>query len=146
NRAGENVAPALARPSPSPTSSSESRAGASATVRLRWCGRRSRTSRRPARQACVHRFQTRTQGSLLCSVYSGETVAADRAMTVTVNDVHAQLNEVSVSDVVAVDSLEAIQAVVRSAAAEEKSVAIAGGRHAMGGQQFCSDGVLLDTR
>ena len=67
-------------------------------------------------------------------------------MTVTVNDVHAQLNEANVSDVVAVDSLEAIQAVVRSAAAEEKSVAIAGGRHAMGGQQFCSDGVLLDTR
>ena len=67
-------------------------------------------------------------------------------MTVTVNDVHAQLNEAIVSDVVAVDSLEAIQAAVRSAAAQEKSVAIAGGRHAMGGQQFCSDGVLLDTR
>ncbi len=67
-------------------------------------------------------------------------------MTVTVNDVHAQLNEAIVSDVVAVDSLETIQAAVRSAAAQEKSVAIAGGRHAMGGQQFCSDGVLLDTR
>jgi len=67
-------------------------------------------------------------------------------MSVTVNDVHAQLNEASVSDVVAVESLEAIQAVVRSAAAEGKSVAIAGGRHAMGGQQFCSGGVLLDTR
>jgi FAD/FMN-containing dehydrogenase len=67
-------------------------------------------------------------------------------MTVTVNDVHAQLNEANVSDVVAVDSLEAIQAVVRSATAENKSVAIAGGRHAMGGQQFCSGGVLLDTR
>jgi FAD/FMN-containing dehydrogenase len=67
-------------------------------------------------------------------------------MTVTVNDVHAQLNEARVSEVVAVDSLEAIEAAVRSAAAEEKSVAIAGGRHAMGGQQFCSDGVLLDTR
>jgi FAD/FMN-containing dehydrogenase len=67
-------------------------------------------------------------------------------MTVTVNDVHAQLNEASVSDVVAVDSLEAVQEGVRSAAAEGKSVAIAGGRHAMGGQQFCADGVLLDTR
>jgi FAD/FMN-containing dehydrogenase len=67
-------------------------------------------------------------------------------MTVTVNDVHAQLNEVTVSDVVAVDSLEAVEAAVRSAAAEDKSVAIAGGRHAMGGQQFCADGVLLDTR
>jgi len=66
-------------------------------------------------------------------------------MSVTVNDVHAQLNEASVSDVVAVESLKAVQAAVRSAAAEGKPVSIAGGRHAMGGQQFCSDGVLLDT-
>src|SRR4051794_28807504 len=103
-------------------------------------------TRRRARRERVHRFRTRNQGSLLCSAYSGETVASDRAMSVTVNDVHAQLNEASVSDVVAVDSLAAIQAAVRKAASEEKSVAIAGGRHAMGGQQFCSDGVLLDTR
>jgi FAD/FMN-containing dehydrogenase len=67
-------------------------------------------------------------------------------MSVTVNDVHAQLNEASVSDVLAVESLEAVQAAVRSAAAAGKPVSIAGGRHAMGGQQFCSDGVLLDTR
>jgi FAD/FMN-containing dehydrogenase len=67
-------------------------------------------------------------------------------MSVTVNDVHAQLNEAIVSDVVAVDSLEAVQAAVRRAAEEETPVAIAGGRHAMGGQQFCSGGLLLDTR
>jgi len=67
-------------------------------------------------------------------------------MSVTVNDVHAQLNEARVSEVVAVESLEDVQAVVRRTAAAGTSVAVAGGRHAMGGQQFCSGGLLLDTR
>ena len=67
-------------------------------------------------------------------------------MSVTVNDVHAQLNESSVSDVIAVDGLEAIQEAILRSAGERTSVAVAGGRHAMGGQQFCSDGLLVDTR
>src|SRR2546426_4955814 len=66
-------------------------------------------------------------------------------MSVTVNDVHAQLNESSVSEVVAANSLGAVQRAIRRAAARGASVAIAGGRHAMGGQQFCSGGLLLDT-
>jgi FAD/FMN-containing dehydrogenase len=67
-------------------------------------------------------------------------------MSVTVNDVHAQLNEASVSEVVEVDGLEVVQDAVRRARDSGSSVAIAGGRHAMGGQQFCSGGVLIDTR
>jgi FAD/FMN-containing dehydrogenase len=63
-----------------------------------------------------------------------------------VNDVHSQLNRTDVADVVAVDSLEAIQAALQFARRQRKPVAVAGGRHAMGGQQFCSGGVLLDTR
>src|SRR4051794_6210720 len=67
-------------------------------------------------------------------------------MNAIVNDVHAQLNESSVAEIVAVDSVEAVQDGVRRAAATSTSIAIAGGRHAMGGQQFCSGGMLLDTR
>jgi FAD/FMN-containing dehydrogenase len=67
-------------------------------------------------------------------------------MSVIVNDVHSQLNESSVSEVVAVDSLDAVQDAVRRAADDGRSIAIAGGRHAMGGQQFCSGGLLVDTR
>jgi FAD/FMN-containing dehydrogenase len=63
-----------------------------------------------------------------------------------VNDVHSQLNRTEVADVAAVDSLEAIQRALMLARRERKPVAVAGGRHAMGGQQFCSGGVLLDTR
>ena len=67
-------------------------------------------------------------------------------MGVTVNDVHARLNEASVSDVVEVASLEDVQRAVRRSADKGLSLAVAGGRHAMGGQQFCTGGLLLDTR
>jgi FAD/FMN-containing dehydrogenase len=63
-----------------------------------------------------------------------------------VNDVHSRLNATAVDDVVPVDSLEAIQTALAQARDARKPVAIAGGRHAMGGQQFCSGGALLDTR
>jgi FAD/FMN-containing dehydrogenase len=59
-----------------------------------------------------------------------------------VNDIHSKLNAVRVAGVVAVDSLDAIREAVTTT---DLPVAIAGGRHAMGGQQFCSDGLLLDT-
>jgi FAD/FMN-containing dehydrogenase len=66
-------------------------------------------------------------------------------MTV-VNDVHSRLNETTVAEVVPVDSLESIGTALERARAAGRPVSIAGGRHAMGGQQFCSGGVVLDTR
>jgi FAD/FMN-containing dehydrogenase len=65
------------------------------------------------------------------------------ALTV-VNDVHSRLNRTSVRQVVAVDSVAALQRVVRRAAEEGGRISIAGGRHAMGGQQFGTGAVLLD--
>jgi FAD/FMN-containing dehydrogenase len=67
-------------------------------------------------------------------------------MNRTVNDVHSRLNGAPVADVLRGDSLQAIQAAVARARAEHRPLAICGGRHAMGGQQFCTDGLLLDTR
>jgi len=68
-------------------------------------------------------------------------------MTATVvNDVHSQLNETEVAEVVPVESVDAVCAAVARARELALPVAISGGRHAMGGQQFCSGGVLLDTR
>ena len=63
-----------------------------------------------------------------------------------VNDIHSGLNETRVQRIVEVDSLEAVVAAVRSARREGLAVSVAGGRHAMGGQQFGTDTVLLDTR
>ncbi|HEV7905327.1 MAG TPA: FAD-binding oxidoreductase [Pyrinomonadaceae bacterium] len=69
-----------------------------------------------------------------------------RASERLVNDVHSQLNETRVRRICEPDSVEALQASVRRARAEGRAVAIAGGRHAMGGQQFAEGGVLLDMR
>ena len=62
-----------------------------------------------------------------------------------VNDIHSQLNPTLVDRVVAVDSIDVIRRTIRSARREGKTVSIAGGRHAMGGQQFGTGTVLLDT-
>lgn len=62
-----------------------------------------------------------------------------------VNDIHSQLNPTQVAEIIAVDSLESIQQTIRRAAQQNRAVCIAGGRHAMGGQQFGTDAVLLDT-
>lgn len=64
---------------------------------------------------------------------------------VLVNDIHSQLNPTTVVRVVPVDSLESLQAAIATARNEGKSFSIAGGRHAMGAQQFGSGTVLLDT-
>ena len=61
---------------------------------------------------------------------------------IDVNDIHSQLNPTSVDRIVPVDSLEAIQAAIAAAQDERKSISIAGGRHAMGGQQFGSGTIL----
>jgi FAD/FMN-containing dehydrogenase len=63
----------------------------------------------------------------------------------TVNDIHSALNETDVARIAPVDSLQAVQQVLAAARAEGAPVSIAGGRHAMGGQQFCAGGILLDT-
>ncbi len=63
----------------------------------------------------------------------------------TVNDIHARLNQTRVRQVETPQSLEELCATVRRAASEQRRIAIAGGRHAMGGQQFAADELLIDT-
>ena len=65
---------------------------------------------------------------------------------VVVNDIHSQLNETSVDRILAPRSVSEIQSAVRDAKAAHKSLSIAGGRHAMGGQQFGAGTILLDMR
>jgi FAD/FMN-containing dehydrogenase len=67
-------------------------------------------------------------------------------VTVVLDDVHSRLNQTAVAGVVPVNSLEEIGSALARARAAGLPVAIAGGRHAMGGQQFCAGGLVLDTR
>ena len=63
---------------------------------------------------------------------------------VVVNDIHSQLNATRVHRVVKPSSVDAVVQLVRSARQEGRPLSIAGGRHAMGGQQFGSETTLLD--
>jgi FAD/FMN-containing dehydrogenase len=66
--------------------------------------------------------------------------------TILVNDVHSQLNSTRVFRIATPTSIESLRPLLASARRERRPVCIAGGRHAMGGQQFCADALMLDTR
>jgi FAD/FMN-containing dehydrogenase len=63
-----------------------------------------------------------------------------------VNDLHSELNATRVDAVVTPTSLGHLRSALASARAAGRAVAIAGGRHSMGGQQFGEGCVLIDTR
>jgi hypothetical protein len=63
-----------------------------------------------------------------------------------VNDVHSKLNRTQVDGIIRPESIEQLQAAIARAAALDKAISIAGGRHAMGGQQFGEAALLVDTR
>ena len=65
---------------------------------------------------------------------------------VEVNDVHSQLNPTRVARVERPTSVEGVQRAMEAARAEGFPISAAGGRHAMGGQQFGRGAVLLDMR
>src|SRR5882724_5846529 len=62
------------------------------------------------------------------------------------NDVHSQLNATRVARVVEASSIRDVQDAVHGARREGRAVSVAGGRHAMGGQQFGTDTTHIDTR
>jgi hypothetical protein len=68
------------------------------------------------------------------------TVAAARI----VNDTHSQLNQTIVDRTIEVETVAVLQHIVRTAADTGLRISIAGGRHAMGGQQFGAATILLD--
>ncbi len=63
-----------------------------------------------------------------------------------VNDIHSQLNATRVTSIVTPHDISELAETVCQAREQGQSVAIAGGRHAMGGQQFGDASVLVDTR
>jgi FAD/FMN-containing dehydrogenase len=78
------------------------------------------------------------------SVY--ESLIPAEPASLTVNDVHSQLNATRVARIVKPTDVEALASAVAQARGEGRAVCVAGGRHAMGGQQFAEDALLVDTR
>src|SRR5205807_873749 len=66
------------------------------------------------------------------------------AASVPVNDVHSRLNPTTVAGIVQPRDVLELQRAVRSASERKSPVAVAGGRHAMGGQQFAGNALLID--
>lgn len=62
-----------------------------------------------------------------------------------VNDIHSKLNATRHRQVLRVTSGDQVQQLLRARKYEGSSFCIAGGRHSMGGQQFLTDGIMLDT-
>ena len=71
---------------------------------------------------------------------------AEDAGGVELNDVQSQLNPTRVNRVVAPEAIADIQTALRAAQRENRAVSIAGGRHAMGGQQFGTDALHFDMQ
>ena len=66
-------------------------------------------------------------------------------MTVWVNDVHSRLNRTAMNGQAAPHSVDELRSVFANAVSSQTPVSLAGGRHAMGGQQFTAGGMLVDT-
>ncbi|MEN8680237.1 MAG: FAD-binding oxidoreductase [Akkermansiaceae bacterium] len=63
---------------------------------------------------------------------------------VILNDKHSKLNATTVAEVLTPNSEAGVIAAIREAAKKGARISICGGRHAMGGQQFGTDTVLLN--
>jgi FAD/FMN-containing dehydrogenase len=68
----------------------------------------------------------------------------NRVDKIYVNDIHSKLNRTKVCEIVKPESAEDIQIAVKKAKFAGKSISVAGGFHAMGGQQFLTGGILFD--
>lgn len=64
---------------------------------------------------------------------------------IIVNDVHSRLNATRVAEVVRPRDADELRAAVLRAADRGRAVSVCGGRHAMGGQQFGDNTLLIDT-
>jgi FAD/FMN-containing dehydrogenase len=74
------------------------------------------------------------------------TIDTPSSAGVVVNDLHSQPNRATVARVVNAAGVDDVRAAIAGARAEKRSISVAGGRHAMGGQQFGEATVLIDTR
>ncbi len=69
---------------------------------------------------------------------------AETPVALQVNDVHSKLSQSLVQSIARPARPAQVVQAVESARREEQPLACCGGRHAMGGQQFVSGGILLD--
>lgn len=103
--------------------------------------RHAKDAARPLRRAAVNMNLLRPSTAAVATVRRNSEATA-----LFVNDVHSRLNATRVREIEEPESIEALRALVRRARRENLKICVAGGRHAMGGQQFGAGCLLVDTR
>jgi FAD/FMN-containing dehydrogenase len=91
----------------------------------------------------VSLFQLATAVLTVPAGFCSEVAGKTRTL---LNDIHSKLNPTYVDAVITPVTTAKVQDVLRRARETGKAVSIAGGRHAMGGQQFGTDTLNIDTR
>ena len=73
-------------------------------------------------------------------------VFAEREPEIWVNDVHSQLNRTRVRELLMPRTRDELAEIVYSASRKSVPISVSGCRHSMGGQQFATDSICIDTR
>ena len=73
-------------------------------------------------------------------------VFAERETEIWVNDVHSQLNRTRVRELLMPRTRDELAEIVYSASRKSVPISVSGCRHSMGGQQFATDSICIDTR
>src|SRR4030095_15679879 len=76
----------------------------------------------------------------------GPHALGQRRQEIWVNDVHSQLNRTRVRELLTPRRSEELAQIVRSASRKALPISVSGCRHSMGGQQFATDSICIDTR
>jgi FAD/FMN-containing dehydrogenase len=71
---------------------------------------------------------------------------AEREREIWVNDVHSQLNHTRVRELLTPRTRDELAEIVRAASRKALPISVSGCRHSMGGQQFATDSICIDTR
>ena len=71
---------------------------------------------------------------------------ADRKGEIWLNDIHSQLNWTRVRELLTPSNVQELADAVRHASRKGLPISISGCRHSMGGQQFATDSICIDTR
>ena len=71
---------------------------------------------------------------------------AENEKAIWVNDVHSQLNRTCVRELLRPHTRDGLAEIVRSATRKGLPISVSGCRHSMGGQQFATESICVDTR
>jgi FAD/FMN-containing dehydrogenase len=73
-------------------------------------------------------------------------ISAEHEREIWVNDIHSQLNRTHVRELLTPRTRNELAQIIRSASQKGLSISLSGCRHSMGGQQFATDSICIDTR